>query len=273
MFSTKAVHLEVVSDLTTAAFLATLRRFIARRGKPSVIWSDHGTNFVGAAREIKELYDNLRTRDWQKTIVEYCTTQSVQWKFTPEQAPHFGGLWEAAVKSFKSHLKKVVGETRLTFEELTTITAQIEACLNSRPLTPLPEASDNLEVLTPGHFLTGRPLEALPDPPSSDSAVSILQRWHLCQSVVRHFWKRWSLEYLCHLQRFSKWNVATRDFKVGDIVCVREESLFPTKWPLARVVQTHPGQDGKVRVVTIKTQSGVYKRPTIKIVPLIYEGI
>ena len=270
-FSTKAVHLEVVSDLTSAAFIATLRRFIARRGKPSIIWSDHGTNFVGAAREIKELYHNIRTRDYQRTIVEYCTGQNVQWKFTPEQAPHFGGLWEAAVKSFKSHLKKVVRETRLTFEELTTITAQIEACLNSRPLTPLPEPSDNLEVLMPGHFLTGRPLEALPDSPSTDHNVPILRRWHLCQAIVRHFWKRWSLEYLCHLQKFSKWNVPTRNFKVGDIVCVREESLFPTKWPLARIVQTHPGQDGKVRVVTVRTQAGIYKRPIVKIVPLVCE--
>ena len=226
---------------------------------------------MGAAREIRELYDNLRTRDWRKSILEYCTSQNVQWKFTPEQAPHFGGLWEAAVKSFKSHLRKVVGETRLTFEELTTVTSQIEACLNSRPLTPLPEASDNLEVLTPGHFLTGRPLEALPDPSPLDHNVPILQRWRLCQAIVRHFWKRWSLEYLCHLQRFSKWNVPSRNLKVGDIVCIREESLFPTRWPLARVMQTHPGQDGKVRVVTVRTPAGTYKRPIVKIVPLVCE--
>lgn len=91
-----------------------------------------------------------------------------------EQAPHFGSLWVAPIKSFKRHLKKVVGETRLTFKELTTITAQIEAGLNLKPLTPPSEASDNLKVLIPGHFLTSRPLEALPDPPSLDHNIPIL---------------------------------------------------------------------------------------------------
>ena len=240
-FATKAVHLEVVSDLTTAAFIATLRRFIARRRKPSVVWSDHRTNFVGANRELKELYASLHKLGWKNTIMDYCATCGVQWKFTPEQAPHFGGLWEAAVKSFKNHMKRVVGEVKVNFEELTTVIAQVEACLNSRPLTPLPQAPDDLEVLTPGHFLVGRPLEALPDHPSSNQNMPTLRRWHLCQAIVRHFWKRWSSEYLCHLQKFAKWNLPTRNLKVGDIVCVRDESLFPTRWPLARIKQTHPG--------------------------------
>ena len=157
-FATKAVHLEAVSDLTTASFIGTLRRFIGRRGLPTILWSDHGTNFTGAAKEIRQML-----RKSNNEVSMFCVKQKVQWKFTPEHAPHFGGLWEAAVKSFKTHLKKVIGDTKLSFEELTTILVQIEACLISRPLTNLPEASDELEVLTPGHFLAGRPLSALPD--------------------------------------------------------------------------------------------------------------
>ena len=103
-------------------------------------------NFAGAANEIKRLI-----RDQE--LSDHCSNQGIRWKFTPEHAPHFGGLWEAAVKSFKMHLKRVVVEARLTFEELTTTLAHVEACLNSRPLTPLPELADPLEVLTPGHFL------------------------------------------------------------------------------------------------------------------------
>ena len=267
-FSTKAVHLETVTDLTTAAFIATLRRFTARRGKPSVIWSDHGTNFAGAAREIKELFKTPETR---KALSDHCSKQGIQWKFIPEQSPHFGGLWEAAVKSLKFHFRRIVGDVKVTFEEFTTIVTQIEACLNSRPLTPLPENSDGIEVLTPGHFIIGRPLEAIPDPNPSYQPMPVLKRWHLCQTLVRHFWQRWSSEYLGQLQRFSKWNTPSRNVQVGDIVCLREVQLFPTKWPLARIKEVHPGADGKVRVVTVQTQRGTYKRPITKIVPLIHE--
>ena len=149
----KAVHLEPVSDLTSEAFLATLRRFIARRGKTSLLWSDHGSNFIGANRELKELYEFLLKDKSQQDITDFCSSQGITWKFIPEHSPHFGGLWEAAVKSMKSHLKRVVGEAKLTFEELTTILAQVEACLNSRPLLSVPHDDDGVEMLTPGHFL------------------------------------------------------------------------------------------------------------------------
>ena len=139
-FTLKAVHLEPVSELTTSAFIATLRRFIAQRGKPSVVWRDHGTNFVREARELKELYEFCTHQGTKESTANFCAEQSVEWHFTPEHALPFGGLWEAAVKSFKRHLKRVVGDIRLTFEELTTMLTQIEACLNSRPLTPIPNS-------------------------------------------------------------------------------------------------------------------------------------
>ena len=107
---------------------------------------------------------------------DFCTSQNISWKFTPEHAPHFGGLWEAAVKSFKTHFKKILGEVKLNFEELSTVLVQVELCLNSRPLTPLPDSSDALEVLTPGHFLIGRPLTALPDE-ANHQEVAPLKRW------------------------------------------------------------------------------------------------
>ena len=113
--------------------------------------------------------------------------QNIEWKFIPECAPHFGGLWESAGKSMKAHLKCVIGETKLTFEKFATILTKVEACLNSQPLTPLSCDGDTIEPLTPGHFLIGRPMEALPDPPDSYRSISLLRRWHLCQLVVRHF--------------------------------------------------------------------------------------
>ena len=187
--SVKAVHLESVTDLTTDAFITAFRRFIARRGKPSLIWSDHGTNFVGTARELKELLEFLEHQKTQEVISQFSSTQGISWKFIPERAPNFGGLWESAVKSMKTHLRRIVSDVKLTFEEFTTILSQIEAVLNSRPLVPCPCDDDGIEPLTPGHFLIGKPLESLPDPPTSYRPLSLLRRWHLCQALIRHFWK------------------------------------------------------------------------------------
>ena len=226
--SVKAVHLELASDLTTEAFIACLRRFVARRGKPSLIWSDNGKNFVGAKRELKELTEFLRSQQNQGIISDFCSMQGIQWDCIPQHGPHFGGLWEAAVKSFKNHLRRVAWNLRLTFEEMCTVLSQIEACLNSRPLTTLNEA-DTIEVLTLGHFIIGRPLESIPDPPESSRSPSLCQRWHLCQSVVHHFWKRWSDEYLINFCRFHKWHHSTQNLSVGDVVLLREDNVVPAK--------------------------------------------
>ena len=161
----KAVHLKLVSDLTSKAFIGALRRFISRRGKPLLIWSDNGTNFVGAANELKTLFAFLQAEESEQGIVDFCSAQSITWKFIPEHAPHFGGLWEAAVKSAKLHLRKVVGENKLTFEEYSTVLTQVEACLNSHPLCSLPDSDDGIEALMPG---------------LSSSVV----RWKLCLTLL-----------------------------------------------------------------------------------------
>ena len=175
--------MELVSDLTSQVFIAALRRFVSRRGKPSLIWSDNGTNFTGASRELREFYDFLKQRQAQQDISEFCSCQAIEWKFIPEHAPHFGGLWEAAVKIMKMHLRRIISNVKLTFEEMYTVLTQIESCLNSRPLVPLPPDDDGIEILTPGHFLIGRPLESLLDPAFSYRSMSILNRWYLCQAT------------------------------------------------------------------------------------------
>ena len=119
--SVNAVHLEPVSDLTTDAFIACLHRFIAQRGKPSLIFSDHGSNFLGAAKHLKELFEFLLQQESQEIILNFCSTQDIVWKYIPERTPHIGGLWESAVKSFNRHLSRVAGEVKFTFEELTTL--------------------------------------------------------------------------------------------------------------------------------------------------------
>ena len=161
----------------------------------------------------------------------------------------------------------MIGDHKLTFEEFTTVLTQIEVCLNSRPLTPLPSSEECIEVLTPGQFLIGQPLEAMPDPSTitHTHSVSLLKRWHLVQSLVRHLWQRWSAEYLTSLAKVNKWHYPSRNIQVNDIVLLKEDNLIPTNWPLARIIQVHPGNDNRVRVVTLNTQNGTYKRPINKL--------
>ncbi|XP_011684676.1 PREDICTED: uncharacterized protein LOC105448016 [Wasmannia auropunctata] len=151
--STKAVHLEIVTDLTTDSFLAALRRFVACRGLCAQIFFDNGTNFVGAVRHLKELYEFMNEE--QEVIKSELADQRIEWQFIPPRAPNFGGLWEAAVKSAKRYLFTVTKGRIHTYEEYSTILAQIEAVLNSRPLTPLSSDPLDLSVLTPAHFLVG----------------------------------------------------------------------------------------------------------------------
>lgn len=266
--SVKAVHLELVSDLSTESFIACLRRFVARRGKPSSIWSDHGTNFVGANRVLKELHAFLLSEKTKEAVCDYCSVQGIDWHFIPERAPHFGGLWDAAVKSLKTHLHRVVGNTKLDFEEMCTVLTQVEAALNSRPLGTIP-LEDGIEVLTPGHFLIGRPIQAIPDHPQSYQPMTTLRRWYLCQSLVRHFWERWRNEYLVALRKYSKWKRPSENFRVGDIVVLKEDNLVTSRWPIARIMKTNQGADGLIRVVTLKTKDGAYTRPVTKVALLV----
>ena len=147
-----------------------------------------------------------------------------------------------------------------------TVLCQIEACLNSRPLFTSLDANDDdgIAPLTPGHFLIGRPLEALPDRPVT-TPVSILKRWRLCQALTQHFWKRWSTEYLNALQRFNKWRLPRRNLRIGDIVLIKDNRTPPCQWPLGRIISTHPGPDQYVRVVTVKTKTGTFLRPIVKL--------
>ncbi len=268
--SVKAVHLELVSDQTTDAFIAALRRFVARRGKPARLHSDHGSIFLGANRKLREVTSHLLREASSHEISDFCGTQGIEWSFIPEKSPNFGGLWEATVKSVKRHLHICTKDHPFTFDELSTLLAQIEAVLNSSPLVPLSSDDSDAMALTPGHFLIGQPLTAVPKSDYSD--LKLLWRWNLVQKITHDFWQRWSKEYIFTLNKLNKWRKPTYNFAEGDVVLVKRESTFCGKWPMGRIIKVYPGNDGKVRVADVRVGKSTYRRTVSKLVILLQES-
>lgn len=254
--ATKALHLELASDLSSDCFLAALRRFLSRRGPATDIYSDCGTNFVGASKQLV------------KCMRDACDGEGIRWHFNPPAAPNFGGIWEAGIKSVKSHIARVVGSHILTYEEFSTVLTSIEAVLNSRPLCSLSTDPNDLGVLTPAHFLTLRPLGSFVEPDTTNVNLGRLSRWQLLQRMHQDFWKRWHTEYLHTLNQRSKWYDPSVSIRIDTLVLLKDELCPPLAWRMGRVIDVHPGADGVVRVVTVKTQKGVIKRPVSKICPL-----
>jgi hypothetical protein len=198
---TRAIHLELVADLTTTTFLRCLKRFSARRGLPRRILSDNAKTFKTAARLIKTIFSD-------KEVKDYLLHAGVEWKFNLEKAPWWGGLFERMIKSTKRCLRKVVGTAKFSYDEMHTAIVEIEAVINSRLLTFL-NADDTEEPLTPSHLLVGRRLLSFPDDltyyaeedQDFDIGSEALRRRakHL-NSVLNHFWQRWSKEYLLELR-------------------------------------------------------------------------
>ena len=198
----------------------------------------------------------------------FLLADQINFKFIPPSSPYFGGLWEAAVKSAKYHLRRVTDGHNLTIEEVTTLLAEIEAMLNARPICIL--SSDDIDYLTPflAHFLIGRTTTQLPTKDLTDIKLSKLSRRQIVKQMTQHIWRRWSLEYLTNLQQRSKWNKTEQNAEVGDIALIKENNLPPSKWLLGKVIELYPGTDGNVRVVTLKTQHGTLKRPIHKLCQL-----
>ncbi|RLU25414.1 hypothetical protein DMN91_001570 [Ooceraea biroi] len=248
----KAVHLEIVSDMTTEGFLAALQRFVARRGVPEHVYSDNGTNFVGANNQLREIYALFHSDEHKNRVAGFASSHRIVWHFMPPLAPHFGGLWESMVRSFKHHFRRVIGDSLFTFEELNTFVIEIEGILNLRPITPLSSDPNDLLVLTPAHCLIGKPVTRLPESQLTCVPDNRLSAW----------------QHITKLQRRSKWTKDGPLITTGTIVLIKDKNSPCAQWNLSRVIEVHPGDDGVTRAATVKTAGGTVKRTTKLLCPL-----
>lgn len=263
---TRAIHLELVTSLSTDDYLLALKRFISRRGKPHVIFSDNGKNFVGAEKELSMFFKNN-----SQEIVNFTANDSIKFSFIPPYSPHFAGFWEAGIKSCKYHLRRVVGNARLTYEEFSTVLTQIEAVLNSRPMSPMSTDPSDLSPLTPAHFLIGRPLTSPASEDLTAEQPSRLSRYARIELLRQHFWQRWAKEYIAELQLRTKWKTKKDEIILDSLVLIKDDNLPPLKWRLGRVTRLFPGKDGVSRVADIRTATGTIRRAFSKICPLLSE--
>ena len=251
-----------MENADTDSFINALRRFINRRGRPEVMYSDQGTNFTGAIPELQEFIDGLN----QKQIEDFSTRHNFKWQFNPPASPHMGGSWERLVRSVKQVMSGLMKSHVLTDPQFYTLLTEVESILNTRPLTRASDDINDFEALTPNHILLGRHRNWVYVTDSiGEKDVTSRKRWRQVQALSTLFWKRWIREYLPTLTQRPNTTANTTNLQVDELVLVSDDSTKRGKWPLGRVQRVIPGNDGIVRVVEVKTKDGVYTRPAAKL--------
>ncbi|XP_032418025.1 uncharacterized protein LOC116719582 [Xiphophorus hellerii] len=272
----RAVHIEMLDDLSTDSFINGLRCFISLRGVVRQIHCDQGRNFVGAQNELKQCDP--------KHLESFLAENQCEFIFNAPSASHAGGVWERQIRTIRSVLAFTLSQSlgKLDDASLRTFFYEAMAIINSRPLT-LKGINDpgSLEPLTPNHLLQMKSDSALP-PAGKFVREDIYssKRWRRVQFLVEQFWSRWKREYLQNISIRQKWHVIRRNLKVNDVVIVKEDFLPRNRWQLGRVVETMVDSDGLVRKVKLRTgeqrsgkdfisKSSVIERPVQKLVVLL----
>ncbi|XP_077534685.1 uncharacterized protein LOC144146623 [Haemaphysalis longicornis] len=260
---------DVLDFVFSDSELEQKKRFIARRGVPSTVYSDNALTFKKTSKDLAMLWRVIRNDD----VRSFIANTRVEWKFIVERAPWWGGFYERLVGLTKQALKKTLGTSYLTFEQLTTTLSEVEAMLNSRPLTHVYTEPSEPDALCPAFFLTGKRLTSLPGLQRKEiaevSCGNLQQMLTSRSKLLSDFWKRWASEYLNELQGSKIHRGTPRDLKSGDLVLLKE-SLQPRQlWKMGRVEHTFPGRDGKVRSCTVRVSGGsTVRRPIQVLYPL-----
>ncbi len=257
----RAIHLEVAASLDTDACLNAIRRFLARRGQVKEMYSDNGTNFRSADHELKK-----SIKEWNTSKIAKDLQQTgVQWHFNPPTGSHHGGSWERLIRSVRKILNVTVREQLLDEEGLHTLLCEAEAVINGRPITKASSDLNDLEALTPNHLLLLKVKPELPPGVFNKDDQYANRRWRQVQYLADIFWKRWCQEYLTQLQERQRWSTPGRNFCVGDVVLIVDDTSPRNSWPLGRIVETLPDKNGLVRQVKVKTKTNELCRPITKL--------
>ena len=271
--STRAIHLELLRDLSVKSFLQSFRRFASRRGLPSTLMSDNAKTIKAGCKEVKTI---VRSHEVQR----YLSSNRVTWKFIVERTPWWGGFWERLIQSVKKCHKKTVGRTSLDYDELNTALVETESIINSRPLTYIYGDDESIShLLTPSHFFNGRKISSLPNDEhfeiiSTHNTLTRRQQHH--KRLLQQFAKQWRREYLLSLRerpttKSANGNPAT--VRVGDIVILKNDSTSRAFWKLAKVEELVPGNVGKIRAAIVKVpringKSQLLKRVVQHLIPI-----
>ena len=259
--SVRAVHFELIRTIDSDCFIMAYRRFISRRGRARHFYSDPGSNFTGAAPELKAA---LRRLNADPNFRQYMTAEGIEFHFNPPKASHMGGAWESLIKSAKRSLRIVLQDKIVHFDTLHTTLCEIESAMNSRPLSYVSDET-GISPLTPNHFLHHSATVVTPPNLSHDNDHLSKKRWLQSQLISQHLWQRWRREYLPNLTLASKWHRDTRNLAVDDVVLLSDHSAPRGCWPLGRVCEVNLSRDGRVRSAKIKTKNGVLVRPASQI--------
>ncbi|XP_073764218.1 uncharacterized protein [Danio rerio] len=261
--TTRCVHLDLLEQLDTDAFLLSLRRFIARRGKPMELLCDNGTNFVGGDRELRETFNAMAPK-----LQEQLAEQRIRFRFNPPSAPHFGGTWEREVKSVKSALRVILREQSVPEAVLQTLLVEVEGILNSKPLGYISSDVADLDPVTPNLLLMGRRDASLPQVLYDSNNLLGRRRWRHSQVLADNFWTAFIRHHLPSLQDRQRWRKDGKELTMGQVVLIVDPQLPRALWPVGTVSETLPGADGKIRTVRVKVKEKTYTRPVVRLIPL-----
>lgn len=269
--STRALHLEVVKDLSASTFLLAFRQFCGRRGLPSTMISDNAKTFKASAAEIQKVVHS-------EEIHDYLTNQKVIWKFIVEKALWWGGFWERLVGMVKRCLRKAVGRSTLTVEELRTVVVEIESTLNNRPITFLYDDEQGVSrALTPADLIYGHRLAVTPSSRQFEvdsTAKGLTRRSRYQYQLLKNFIRQWRNDYLLSLRERAINHGCQKNLKIkeGDVVVLKEDGTACCLWKFAKMIELILGRDGRAQAAKVqllsKDKITIIRRPVQHLIPL-----
>ncbi|XP_061169486.1 uncharacterized protein LOC133178815 [Saccostrea echinata] len=268
----RAVHIEVVEQMSTSAFINASRRFVSIRGKVLEYRSDRGTNFVGSTSS-----NTVAVNVEDPAVQKFLLSEGSTWIFNPPHSSHFGGVWERMIGVARKIIDALLLENsakELTHEVLVTFMAEVSMIINSRPIAPVSSDPENAMILSPNVLLTQKEGDEVP--PLRDLDLNIRDmfksNWKHVQVLADRFWKRWKDEYLQNLQSRRKWKTEKENLREGDVVMLRDKDMNRCAWPLGLVEEAIQSEDGNVRKVKVRVirqgRPVEYFRPVTEVVLL-----